>query len=442
MDFARDTLIYKFAAAALTFVAVLAGIRALDSTSAPEIGGGTELSGPAATATTDERIAELEGQIGESPSNPQVFGDLGLAYLTRVGETEDPAFYPKAREAFEAALSLDPNDFTATAGLAELELSRHHFHRGLALSLRAQQINPSVAKIDGQIADAQVELGRYGAAERTLARYAVRRPELASYARISYFRELHGDVAGAVGAMRLAGSAAGEHSDSSSFANTLLGKLEFDRGNYAEAERIYRGVLSRDPNVPDALLGLAAIEAGRGNLEQAIALQRSVLERIPAPDHAILLGESQQAAGDLDAARESYAAATAAFERLDSFGVRIATELAIFEADHGSAAKAVEAGRQAWRATPSVRAADAYSWTLSAAGRDGAALRFSHEAMRLGSLDPYFLFHAGIVSLRAGETQRAETFLSRLLERSPRFNPIQGPQARAALKEARSAPAG
>jgi cytochrome c-type biogenesis protein CcmH/NrfG len=435
MELARDSIVYKLAATALTFVAVFAAIRAFDSSSAPEIGGNGEGSsqGPAATASTEERIAALQDQVRESPSDPQGFADLGLVYLKRQGETEDPAYYPEARRAFDSALSLAPRDFTATAGLAELELSRHHFRRGLALSVRARQISPSIARTDGQITDAQVELGRYLAAERTLRRYVNRRPELASYARISYFRELHGDLRGALAAMRLAASAAGEASANSSYAQTLLGKLQFDRGAYADAERIYRGVLSRDPSYPDALLGLAAVEAGRGDLQGALAHQRAVFEAVPAPDHAILLGETEQAAGNLETAEDAYAAAEVAFERLDAYGVRIATELAVFEADHGSPVEAVAAGRRAWRATRSVRAADAYSWALSAAGRDRAALRFSLRAMRLGSLDPAFLYHAGIISLRAGGERRAQALLGRLLERSPRFSPLQAPRARAAL---------
>jgi tetratricopeptide (TPR) repeat protein len=435
MDLARDSIVYKLTAAALTFVAVLAAIRAFDSASAPEIGGKGEAlrQGPTATASTEEQIATLQGQVRESPADPQGFADLGAAYLKRLRETEDPSFYPKARDAFDAALTLDPNHVTAAAGLAEFELSRHHFRRGLALSLRARRISPSTARIGGQITDAQVELGRYPAAERTLRRYVNRRPEVASYARISYFRELHGDIPGALAAMQLAASAAGETSASSSFAQTLLGKLQFDRGAYVEAERIYRGVLSRDPSYPDARLGLAAIEAGRGDLDGALAHQRAVQGSVPAPDHAILLGETEQAAGNPEAAEDAYAEADAAFERLDAYGVKTATELAIFEADHGSSANAVAAGRRAWRATPSVRAADAYSWALSAAGRDRAALRYSYRAMRLGSLDPAFLYHAGIVSLRAGEHRQGEALLTRLLERSPRFSPLHAARVRAAL---------
>ena len=51
--------------------------------------------------------------------------------------------------------------------------------------------------------------------------------------------------------------------------------------------------------------------------------------------------------------------------------------------------------------------------------------------MRLGSRDPSFLYHAGMVALRAGDAERAKGFLSQLVAQSPNFNPLYGPRARA-----------
>ncbi len=435
MEFARDSIALKLAAALLAFAAAFFAVRAIDGSSElPELGmaGAERREGILPTATTTERIDALKGQVADAPSDPEAHAALGSAYLARIGETEDPALYENAERSFRTALGLAPNDFAAIAGLAELELSRHHFRQGLALSLRAREINPSVARVDSGIVDAQIELGRYAAAERTLERYIGRQPELASYSRISYYRELRGDPAGALSAMELAASAGGS-SAGADFSQTLIGRLRFELGQYAEAERVWRGVLARTPNAPDALLGIAAIEAGRGDFTSAIERHRAVFDEIPAPDHAVLLGESLEAAGDLDGAAAAYSDGAAAFERLEAAGANASTELAVFEADHGSIERAVLAGKRAWRLTPSVRAADAYSWALSAAGRDRAALSFSHRAMRLGSFDPVFLYHAGIASLRAGDRQRARALLSRLLERSPRFSPLHAPRARAAL---------
>jgi tetratricopeptide (TPR) repeat protein len=389
------------------------------------------------SATTVQRIEALQTQIQQAPSNPQGYVGLGQAYLTRFSETEDPAVYPKAERAFETALNLAPDDPSAVGGMAQLELSRHQFPRGLALAERARQLNPSTAQIDGLITDAQIELGRYGAAARTLQRYVSRRPELGSYARVSYFRELHGDLGGAVRAMKLAASAAGDRSVNSVFATTLLGKLYADQGDYEAAEAAFRQVLGLKPGSPDAMLGLAAIEAGRGQIEAALERYRAVQRSIDAADHAILLGEAEEAAGHQAAASQAYQAARAAFDAEEAQGANTATERAVFEAEHGDPARAVELGRRAWRYTPSVRAADAYSWALSAAGRHQAALRFSERAMRLGSRDPAFLYHAGMVALRADRPERAQAFLARVVSQDPWFSPLHGPRVQRALNALR-----
>jgi tetratricopeptide (TPR) repeat protein len=440
MDFVRDHIAIKLMAAALAFLATFAAVRAIDSGPSPagigDVARDTS-SGFEPAATTAQKIEVLRAQVRQSPSDPKGYVDLGSAYLARYGETEDPAFYPKARQAFETALNLSPNDYSVLSGAAQLELSQHHFRRGLALAEQARRINPATVEIDGMITDAQIELGRYAAAADTLQRYVGRRPELGSYARISYFRELHGDLGGAVTAMRLAAAASGDRSADSVFATTLLGKLRADRGDYAAAEATFRRVLSLDPSNPDARLGLAGIEAGGGNTGAALDLYRAVQRDIAAPDHAILLGEAEQAAGHPAAAAQAYQEARAAFEREESVGINTTTERAVFEADHGDPATAVAYGRRAWRLTPSVRAADAYSWALSTAGRHRAALRFSDHAMRLGSRDPAFLYHAGIVAFRAGQQDRARAFLGRLVAQSPGFSPLDGPHAQRVLDRLR-----
>jgi tetratricopeptide (TPR) repeat protein len=436
MDLVRDHIGIKLAAMALAFLATFAAVRAIGGGSSTGFGDvSRDLSdGLGPSATTAQRVEALDAQVRQSPSDPQGYVDLGHAYLTRFGETEDPDFYPQAQQAFQTALTLDANDPTAVAGMAQLGLSRHQFREGLALAQRARRLNPSTAEIDGLITDAQVELGRYRAAAHTLQRYVKRRPELGSYARISYLRELHGDLSGAVRAMRLAASAAGDRSANSVFATTLLGKLYADQGEYANAEATFRRVLMLKPGHPDAMLGLARLEFAMGHREVALEGFRAVERSIAAPDHAILLGEAEEAAGHAAAATRAYRAASVAFDAEAAQGANTATERAVFEAEHGDPAIGVELGKRAWRYTPSVRAADAYSWALSAAGEHRVALRFSDRAMRLGSRDPVFLYHAGIVASRAGRMDRARAFLGRLIAQDPAFSPLHAPRARRALK--------
>jgi tetratricopeptide (TPR) repeat protein len=385
-------------------------------------------------ATTAQRIEGLQAQVREAPSDPDGYADLGLAYLQQVRETGDPTLYPRAQGTFEQAVRLDPGDFTATSGLGSLALARHDFRRALALGEQAARINPVVARNYGVIADAEIELGRYGAAARTLQHYVDVKPELSSYARVSYFRELHGDLAGALAAMRLAVSAGGGTAENVGYVQSLVGKLQFDGGDYAAAERAYRAALTTDPGFPAAVVGLARVEAARGDYDPAIRRLRELVQRLPLPEYVIALGDTERAAGLNVAAERDYRLVGVETRLLQANGVNTDAELALFEADHGDPAQAMDLAARAWGAAPSVRSADAFSWALSAAGRDAEALRMSERAMRLGSRDPSFLYHAGMVARRAGEAQRAKGLLSKLVAQSPNFNPLYGPRAERALE--------
>jgi tetratricopeptide (TPR) repeat protein len=436
MAIRRDSLTMKLAAALLAFVAVFLAVRAIDGSS-PNLSAAPDVAvraGELPGATTAQRIEGLQAQVREAPSDPDGYAQLGLAYLQQVRETGDPTLYPRAQGSFDQALRLDPDDLTATSGLGSLALARHDFSGGLALGERAARINPDVARNYGVIADAEIELGRYGAAGRTLQHYVDVKPELSSYARVSYFRELHGDLPGALAAMRLAVSAGGGTPENVGYVQSLVGKLQFDRGDYAAAESAYRTALETDPGFPAAVAGLARVEAARGEYATAIRRLRALVPRLPLPEYVIALGETEQAAGMISAARREYQLVGAETRLLQANGVNTDTELALFEADHGDPAQAVDLGARGWAAAPSVRSADAYSWALSSAGRDREALAMSAQAMRLGSRDPSFLYHAGMVALRAGEAERARAFLSRLVEQSPRFNALFGPRAQRALE--------
>jgi tetratricopeptide (TPR) repeat protein len=284
------------------------------------------------------------------------------------------------------------------------------------------------------LADAQVELGRYGAAAGTLNRMVRLKANLTAYARISYFRELRGDLSGALEAMRYAVSAGAGSPEGEAYVQGLKGKLLFDLGRYASAERAYRAALVIDPGYPAALAGIASVEAARGELGAAIRDYRTVVERLPLPEYAIALGETEQAAGRSSAAKRDYALVGAEVKLLHANGVNTDVDLALFEANHGSSRRAVTLGRRAWERAPSVRSADALSWALYRAGRIAAAARFSTEAMRLGSRDPSFLYHAGLIASRSGRPARARDLLASLLAQSPRFSPLFASRARRAAE--------
>jgi tetratricopeptide (TPR) repeat protein len=438
----RDTTSLPFpawlAAPVLVFTAVLAVLTLLNRAPAPQGSASSDVSSARpAPGDTQAAIASLQEAVRADSTDPGAYAALGDAYYQRGRETGDPSFYSRAERAFDAAVARDGAEPTATLGLATLALARHDFRAGLELARSAHELEPGLVRPYAAIADAQIELGRYGAAGRTLDRLVSLKPTLAAYSRVSYYRELHGDLAGAVAAMRLAVAAGGGSAENRAYVSTLLGGLEITRGEYGAAERAYRSALAADPGYPPALAGLARLDGARGALDAAIRRYRTVVERLPLPEYAIALAEAEEAAGRAAAAERDYALVEAEARLFQAAGVNTDVELAIFEADHGDPGRAVALGRGVWRRAPSVRSADAYSWALHSADRDAAALRMSKEAMRLGSRDPYFLYHAGVIAADAGATARAEALLGQLLRQSPAFSPFHGPLAERALEALR-----
>src|SRR4051812_6090379 len=375
--------------------------------------------------------------VGPAHSQARGAGEYVLladTYMQKVRETGDAGYYVRAERALGVARRIDPRYPALYTGLGTLALARHDFRAALAYGQRAHALAPDVVRPLGVITDAQVELGRYAAAGRTLQRMIDAKPNLASYARVSYFRELHGDLAGAESAMRLAVDGGGAAPENVAYVQTLLGQLELTRGHIGAASDAYRLALYRFPGYPPATAGLARVDVARGRLGPAIRRLREVVARLPLPEYVIALGDAELAAGLTRRAHADLALVRAEQRLLAANGVNTDTEIALFEADHGSPARAVRLARRSWANAPSVRSADALGWALTAAGHPRAGLVWARRALRLGSRDPMFLYHAGMSARAAGDATDARAWLGRALALNPRFSPLYAPRAERALR--------
>ncbi|MCW3066286.1 MAG: exported protein of unknown function, partial [Solirubrobacterales bacterium] len=292
----RRPTTFALAAAALAFLAALVVAATLHHGTPPA----PDLAAQAPTlvpgATTDQQIATLQSIVRDRPRDPRGYSALAAAYLEKVRETGDPAFYARAGSLVHGGLRLGPRDAGVLTVAGTLALARHDFRGGLALGRAAHRANPVSAAPYPVLVDALVELGRYQAAERTLQRLIDLKPTLAAYARVSYLRELHGDLAGAVGALSLAASAGGDTAENVAYVQVLLGALELSRGRLGPARSSYRLALSRFPGYVPALAGLARVDAADGHLAAATRRLRVVVARLPLPEYVVALGEDELAA--------------------------------------------------------------------------------------------------------------------------------------------------
>src|SRR3954451_2962025 len=236
---------------------------------------------PATSQSTDARIASLQTTVRSAPKNPTGYAELAQAYLQKVRETGDASFYTRADGVLKSSLRLSPRSPEATVVAGSLALARHDFSGALSLGRRARTLAPDLAAPYAVLVYSLIELGQYRAAGAALQRWVDIKPTLSSYARVSYWRELHGDLAGAAAALQAAISAGGDVAENGAYVQTLLGNLELQRGRVQAADLAYRAAPARCAGYVPAQAGLARVDAVRGDLAGAIRRYRPVVARLP-----------------------------------------------------------------------------------------------------------------------------------------------------------------
>ena len=348
----------------------------------------------------------------------------GDSFLQQARETADPAFYERAERAFVAALRRDPRNLTAVVGAGTLALARHDFRSAHELGQRAVRLAPATARPYAVLADAKIELGRYEQAERTIQRFVDLRPALASYARVSYYRELTGDLAGAAAAMRLAVSAGAGTPENLAYVNSLLGGIELQRGRIGAARAAYRDALAVAPDHAPSQFGLARIDVAQGELKGAADDIRAIARQVPVGEYFTLLGEIELVLGrEAAAARHLEVVHEQHRQELRS-GAKPDAGLVLVEARHGDPDQALAIARRIWRLAPSVSSADALGYALTRAGQPAAALEWARRARRIGTDSSVFRLHAGLAAAGAGRPALARAELATALARPHALSPL------------------
>jgi tetratricopeptide (TPR) repeat protein len=393
--------------------------------------GGLSLPVRADASADTALLPRLQQQVREDPADAHGLALLGLAYQQAARESGDPSYYPKSEAALRRALRLGQDDLLATSGLAALALSRHQFRAGLALGRRALALSPTTARGYGIVGDALVELGRYEEAFAAFDRMVSLKPSLASYARVSYARELLGDIDGAAVAMQLAIDAATGQREGQAWAYTQLGKLYATHGRLGAAERQYRRALGVRKGYVYAVEGLAQVAAARGRLGEAIGLERRAAEEMPLPQFVTTLGDLLRVSGDDRGAARQYALINAINRLFRANGVRVDLESALFDVDHGiHLRRALGRARAARADRPSIDGDDVVAWALARNRRCETALDYSKRALRLGTVDANKFFHRGMIERCLGNGAESKRWFRRALAVNPHFSLIWAPVAR------------
>jgi tetratricopeptide (TPR) repeat protein len=387
----------------------------------------------AASSPADREIAAAEDAVVRGA--PDDYVRLAGAFMRKARETGDASYYERAAAGIERALSIDPQHYGALRARAWVLLGRHDFPGALVAAEAARAGRPDDWWNYGTLADAWVELGDYERATAAANRMVELRPGLPSYSRVAFLRSLFGDRAGAIEALGLA-VAAGDRRDPESRAWVLvhLGHEHFGGGDLAAARAAYGRALDVLPEFSLALAGLGRVCAAEGRLAEAAVLYTRATERLPAPDLIAALGDVQAAMGDTAAAARTWETIEYMARVAEANGTTYGRQLALFYADHDRRlAEALHLAREDMRSRGGVYADDTLAWVLYKNRRLAEAKRAAARALRLGTEDASFHYHAGMIAAGLGRRQAATRHLARALALNPHFDLRQAPLARTTL---------
>ena len=194
--------------------------------------------------------------------------------------------------------------YQALAYKATILLSLHQFVEAKKVAQEAVILNPYDADIYGALVDANVEIGDYAEAVKMCDKMMSIRPDIRSYSRTSYIRQLHGDNQGAIQAMRLAVESGAQGQENTEWARVQLGDLYLNTGHADTAKMLYESALYARPNYPYAEMGLSKMYATEKKYDEAITHCKNAIRLMSEASFISYMGELYKLKGDIAKANE------------------------------------------------------------------------------------------------------------------------------------------
>lgn len=378
---------------------------------------------PDSTSPTDRAIEEAQATLRDDPTDPNAQLDLAQAFLQKGRETADPTLYTSAEILLEKVAVVAPDDPRVLNAQGSLALTRHLFTDALALSDQSLEVAPANETAFGVRVDALNELGRYDEAVEATQDMVDVRPSLASLSRVSYARELQGDLDGAIEAMSQAvTAAAGSGGENVAFVEVLLGNLLLTRGDLTEAESQYDAADESFADLPATEEGRAKLLVAQERYDEAAQLLGELVEERPLIQYAVAQGDALTAAGRADEAEDAYALVDDIAQLLEAAGVEVDVDLALFDAQQDPGAESVAQARRGLEQRPSIIGHDALAWSLFTADQIPEAVQEIEAALATDSRDPLIRYHAAEIAAADGDETAAIEHLQVVLDTNPRFS--------------------
>jgi len=370
----------------------------------------------------------LRNKIEKNPADTKSILALTTLYIQEARITGNYVYYDKAAmKAVNRVLSLDPENFQALTYKALIYLSQHHFADGLALAEKAQKLNPFNAFIYGLIVDGNVEMGHYDSALANVERMESLRPDIRSYSRISYLREIHGDYPGAIEAMKMAVNAGGQGDETTEWTRIQLGRLFEKTGDLKSAELQYRIALTERPDYPFALTGMARVAIATKDYPKAIGLYRKADSMIN--DYSIkeewadtykMAGQTTRADSLTNIVIAKLNEDQQSGQNDEHIGHYADRELAYAYLKVNNYDKALEHALLEYNRRPdNIDVNETVAWAYYSKKQYAEALPYLQTALKTHSLNPVLLYRAAMIYSKVGKPQEAKAVFQKAVLTDP-----------------------
>lgn len=394
---------------------------------------------PESMADASLRAADIqlfERRAAEDPYGASDRARLAYLYLQRSRETGDFEDFRRAEAQARASLGLRrQRNGGARLALASSLLAQHRFADARAAARALVADDPDKPSYRALLAEIEMELGDYAAARASFGRVGGHEDNLAVAPRLARWEEIQGLTVQARNRLYAARASAAARGDlpreQVAWFHLRVGDFELRAGRLRQAERAFREGLAVEPGDHRLYAGLARVEAARGRWRRVLDYGARAGERADLATLA-LMGDAHAALGRPAEAEAMYAAVEAGYAANPEPFARQWTQ---FRLDHGRALpQTLALLRAEARARPDVLGQDMLAWALYLSGDPAAARAASRKALRMGTRDASFFFHAGMIERALGNDGAARAHLRRALDINPRFHPAFADSARAALR--------
>ena len=326
-------------------------------------------------------------------------------------ETTDFSYLDRAAQIVGNVISADSQNYEALRLRSEIELERHHFKQVAEYSRQLMNISPNGPWNWGTLGDALVEMGDYDGAAEAYQKMVVLRPDLASYNRAAWFRFLSGDMPGAIDIMKKAIGAGNPQSENTAWCWVELGHLYLKNGQADEAETAYAEAVRAFPGYHPGYAGMGRAQAAKGQFKAAIASFERAQSATPMPDYAAALFDLYMHQKDAKNAHKQAEMLDVIDKINKNSGEVTNRNVALIFADHDwHVDRALELATAELDVRKDIYSYDALAWALYKNKRFAEADQAMAKALKMGTPEPAFYYHAELIARGNGKTKEAEEY--------------------------------